>query len=154
MPMTAEQLDYQQRSARTYQERYDLALKQVGMRAPQPVLGQHPDDYRREVLRTIKKTFLGNHELGRINMRGLPSEVLPQFESQVLDAAVKEAYNPNSVPPGEMRRVERLDQTGRVSEICWIGPVSFVRDMGRPGRRVVSITTDRGRWNAKSGAWF
>ena len=46
--MTKDQLGYQQKSARIYQQRYDDTLRKVGMRAPQPVLGQDPDDYRRE----------------------------------------------------------------------------------------------------------
>jgi hypothetical protein len=115
--MTAEQIAYQQRSAATYQARYDAALKLVGMRAPQPVLGQHPDDYRREVLRTVKKTFLQNHDLSRVNMRSLPADVLPQFEAQVLTAAVTEAYRPDSVPPGEFRRVEKLDEPRRRDQL-------------------------------------
>ena len=61
MPMTSDQLDYQQRSARIFQSQYDDVLRQVGMKAPQPVLGQHPSDYRRETMRTLKKTFLNNH---------------------------------------------------------------------------------------------
>ena len=82
MPMNDQQLDYQQRSARLFQERYDSTLRQVGMRAPEPVLGQSPDDYRREVMRTLKKTFLNNHSLHKINMRGLPDDVLPPLSSK------------------------------------------------------------------------
>ncbi len=54
MPLNDQQLDYQKRSARIYQARNDDTLRQVGMKAPEPVLGQSPDDYRRETLRTLK----------------------------------------------------------------------------------------------------
>lgn len=98
MSMTQDQLEYQRGSARLYQERYDNALRQIGMRAPQPVLGQSPNAYRREVMRTLKRTYLQNHEFGRINMRGLPDEVLPEFEKQVVAASIAEAENPRNVP--------------------------------------------------------
>jgi len=143
MPMTEDQQKYQQRSARIYQSQYDDVLRRVGMRAPQPVLGQHPDDYRRETLRTLKKTFLQNHELSRVNMRGLELDILQAIEPQVINAAVTEAYKPDNVPPGEMRKVEDLDEYGKVRSIKFIGRESFVKEMGRPGRRVISFRTDQ-----------
>ena len=88
------------------------------------------------------------------NYRGMPSDALAVFGPQLLEAAVKEANNPAHVPPGELRKIERLDETGRVRYIDWIGQDSFVKDMMRPGRRVVSFTTDRGKYNASKGSWF
>ena len=155
MPLNDQQLDYQQRSARVYQERFDGPLRKIGMRAPQPVLGQDPNSYRREVLRTIKRTFLGHHELGKINMRGLPDEVFPQFEQQVIDAALVEAYNPKNNAPGEtLRKIEELDDYGKVRQIRFVGEQCFTKQLGREGRRVVSFTTDKGRWDAAKGRWF
>jgi hypothetical protein len=151
MSMTETQLKYMQDSARLYQRHYDDHLKQIGFRAPQPVVGQAPDDYRRETMRTLKKQFLSHHPLNRINMRGLPADVLPQFEAQVLQAAVGEANNPLTVPPGEMRRIDKLDDTGVLREIHWVRQESFVKDQAygyRPGRRVVSFAQpadNRGR---------
>jgi hypothetical protein len=76
-------------------------------------------------------------------MRGLPDAVLPQFEEQVLQAVPKEAFNPANVPRGEIRRVDKLDDTGLLREIHWVGQESFVKDQAygyRPGRRVVRFT--------------
>ena len=87
-------------AARKFQEFYDNTLRKIGMRAPQPVLGTTVNDYRRETLRTIKKTFLPtDHELYRVQFRGLPADVLNPFEAQLLSAAVAEANNPSHVPP-------------------------------------------------------
>jgi len=131
--------------ARKFQEFYDNTLRKIGMRAPQPVLGETVNNYRRETLRTIKKTFLpSNHELYRIQFRGLPSDVLNPFEAQLLSAAVVEANNPIHVPRGELRKIEEMDEYGKVKTIKWIGQESFVRQMMRPGRRVVSFRTDAG----------
>ena len=49
MPMTREQLLQVQASARVYQTRADEAFEPWGMRAPAPVLGEDPDDYRRKL---------------------------------------------------------------------------------------------------------
>jgi hypothetical protein len=152
--MTSEQLDYQKRSARIYQERFDNALRDIGVRAPEPVLGMHPDDYRREVLRAIKKNHLQNHEYNKLNMRGLPSEVLDNFEPMIINAAIAEAQNPMNVPPGELRQIDKLDTYGNLRERQWIGQDCFVKQMNRQGRRVVSFTTDRGKFDAAKGRWF
>jgi hypothetical protein len=128
-----------------FQEYYDDALRKVGMRAPQPTLGQTVNDYRRETLRTIKRTFLPqNHPLYQVQMRGLKADALQALEPQVLQAAVVEANNPVHVEPGQLRKIEEIDPYGQVKTIKWIGRESFVRAMGRPGRRVVSFKTDHG----------
>jgi hypothetical protein len=132
-------------AARRFQEYYDTTLRRVGMRAPQPVLGTTVNDYRRETLRTIKRTFLPqNHPLYQVQMRQLKSDALQALEPQVLQACVTEAENPQHIPAGELRKIERLDEYGKVKTIDWIGQESFVRQMMRPGRKVVSFRTTNG----------
>jgi hypothetical protein len=124
-------------AARQYQAYYDEALRNVGARAPRPTLGQRVNDYRRETLRTFKRTFLPPiHELYGAQCRGLDAETLKIFEPQIIAACVKEADNPLHVPPGELRKVERHDQYGVLKSIDWIGQESFVKQMMRPGRRI------------------
>jgi hypothetical protein len=131
-------------AARKFQAYYDETLRKVGMRAPQPTLGQTVNDYRRETLRTLKRTFLPQvHELYKVNFRGLPADVLNPFEAQLLSAVVVEANNPIHVPVGELRKIEELDEYGKLKTIKWIGQESFVKAMGRPGRRVTSFLFDR-----------
>src|SRR5262249_43831355 len=92
-PMPSEQEHFD--AARKFQEFYDNTLRKIGMRAPQPVLGDTVNNYRRETLRTLKRTFLPqNHELYQIQFRGLPADVLNPFEAQLLQACVVEANNP------------------------------------------------------------
>jgi hypothetical protein len=125
-------------AARQFQEYYDQTLRKVGSRAPAPVLGQSVNDYRRETLRQLKRTFLPqNHDLYRVQYRGLQSDILNVFEPQLLQAVVVEANNPAHVPVGELRKIERMDEYGKVKCIDWVGQESFVRMMTRPGRRVV-----------------
>jgi hypothetical protein len=88
----------------------------------------------------LKRTFLPqNHELYQIQCRALPADALNPLEAQLLQACVVEAYNPIHVPPGELRTIEELDEYGKLKTIRWIGQESFVKQMGRPGRRVVGF---------------
>jgi hypothetical protein len=149
-------------ASRKFQAYYDETLRKIGMRAPQPTLGDTVNHYRRETLRTIKRTFLPRvppdvplhaasepvHPMTKVNFRGLAADALAIFEPQLLKACLEEAESPAHLKPGEIRKIERLDETGRVKFIDWVGRESFVRAMGRPGRRVISFTTDRGRFDA------
>jgi hypothetical protein len=97
-------------------------------------------------MRLLKQTFLRNHPLNKINMRGLPDDetVLGFYEQKVLEAVPKEAYNPLNVPKGEIRAIEELDDFGQLKVIHHVGQESFVKQMGTPGRRVVSFNTPNG----------
>jgi hypothetical protein len=122
-------------AARQFQAFYDDTLRKVGMRAPQPTLGQTVNNYRRETLRNLKRTFLPPaHDLYQVQYRQLEADALQVFEPQLLQACVVEANNPAHVPPGELRKIEELDEYGKLKTIKWIGQESFVKAMGRPGR--------------------
>jgi hypothetical protein len=144
MAMTAEQLKVQQDAIRQYQVLYDDVLRKVGRRAPAPVLGQTLGQYRRETLRMMKQTFLPqSHELYRIQMRTLADDALGAIEPMVLAAVPVAANDPSHVPPGQLRRIEELDDYGKLKTIRFIGE-SFVKQFTRPGRRVVSFNTPNG----------
>jgi hypothetical protein len=136
-------------AARKFQAFYDEALRNVGVRVPAPLLGQSCNDYRRETLRAVKRTYLPqDHELYGVQCRALPADALAILEPQILKAAVTECNNPAHVPSGEIRKVERLDETGRVRCIDWIGQEHFTKQMTQPGRRVVSFRTNQGAVNS------
>jgi hypothetical protein len=132
-------------AARRFQEFYDATLRKVGARAPQPVLGETVNHYRRETLRNLKRTFLPqNHPLYEVQYRDLKADALGIFEPQLLNACVIEANNPQHIPAGELRKIEEFDEYGKVKSIKWVGQEHFTRQMMRPGRRVVSFRTDNG----------
>jgi hypothetical protein len=127
-------------AARSFQEYYDQALRNVGTRAPAPSLGVSVNDYRRETLRTLKHTFLPPaHDLYKVQYRGLKADALDALEPQLLKAVVAEAVNPAHLEPGQLKKIERFDEYGKVKCIDFIGQESFVRGMMRPGRRVVKF---------------
>jgi hypothetical protein len=125
-------------ASRQFQAYYDETLRKVGTHAPAPVLGQSVNDYRRETLRQLKRTFLPPaHDLYQVQYRSLRSDALQALEPQLLKAVETEANNPAHVPPGELRKIERLDEYGKVKCVEFVGQESFVKQMTRPGRRVV-----------------
>ena len=71
----------------------------------------------------------------------LPDAALVTLAPQLLAAHIKATNDPNNVPLGEIRKIERLDDYGRLKYIDRIGQHSFVKDMTRPGRRVVRFMT-------------
>ena len=131
-------------NARKWQEHYQKEVEDIGLRVPSPVLGQTTNNYRREIMRLLKKTFIPQtHDLYKVQMRQLPDDVLAGFEQMLLPAVKVEAFNPLTVPKGEIREVVRTDANG-LKVRHFIGQDSFVKFMGRPGRRVVSFRTDHG----------
>jgi hypothetical protein len=136
-----------QASARVLQQRYDDALIPWDLRAPSPVLGEDIREYRARLAILAKKQLPVDHEMRKVTYRRLDSLVFDNFEPQLLQAVQRAAYDPTSVPMGEFRRVTEIAPDG-MKIVKFIGQQSFVKDMGRPGRRVVSFQTPNGRVNA------
>jgi hypothetical protein len=141
--MATEQEHFQ--ACRRFQEYYDSVLSKVGSKAPPIHPGQAVNHYRRESLRTFKRTFFAQtHPLYPIQMRALPDDAIEPIETQVLAAVPVEAINPANYEPGEIRLVPWTDPlTGR-KENRFYGQHSFVKDMMRPGRRVTGFRTPHG----------
>jgi hypothetical protein len=119
-------------AARKYQEYYSEAVRDVGVRIPEPVLGQTVNDYRRETLRHLKREFLPqDHDLYRVNFRGLAADALNVFEPQLLKAVPPARLDPNTVTPGEFRMIVKRDPNNGYEERRFIGPRHFVWDMTR-----------------------
>jgi hypothetical protein len=76
MPYTREQLLQAHASARVYQARYDEAFQPWGMRAPEPVVGEPIDDYRRKLAIKAKKLLPDGNELKPVQFRAVENDVL------------------------------------------------------------------------------
>jgi hypothetical protein len=140
MPTTLENEHFA--GCRRWQEHYQNAVASIDGRIPAPVFGQSVNEYRTEVLRLLKRTFLPqNHDLYRINYRGLKNDsaALAALEPQLLREVVVQANNPANVPRGELREIKEFDRTGTLMSSRFIGQESFVKAMTRPGRRVLGF---------------
>ena len=109
MPMNRDQLLQMQRSGRVYQERADNALMPWDQRAPSPVLGEDIAKYRRDLCVKLKKLLPEGHEFRKVQYRALNDSALDALEPQLLRAVHAEAHNPDTVPPGEFRKVIEVD---------------------------------------------
>jgi hypothetical protein len=136
-----------QATARAYQSRADEALETWGLRARAPTLGEPLDDYRRDLLIQCKRQLPEDHELRRVQVRQLADDALPVFEQRILAECKASAMRPDSVPPGELRRVETVDGNG-LKIVSWIGQRCFTDQFTQPGRRV------RIRSPATDPGWF
>jgi hypothetical protein len=137
--LTRDDLMRMQNSARAYQARADSAFEPWGFRAPAPPLGQDPEDYRRDLAVKAKRQLPYGHELRRVKLWDLSRAAFEALEPQVYTACAEAAKRPDSVPPGEMRAVTKINPANGQKEVHFIGDTSFVKDMGRPGRKVVSF---------------
>jgi hypothetical protein len=137
-------------ACRKYQAYYDEALcRHVGCQTPQPVAGQDVNKYRADCNNIFRKTFLPQtHSLGKIRYHHLVDHnqmvTFTELEKQNIAACRVEAFNPAYVTPGEFRMIIKRDPFGHETERVFIGPESFVKQMTRPGRRVVSFNTPNG----------
>jgi hypothetical protein len=126
------------RTARDVQEQLDPWFRKVGYRAPLPPAGQSPNHYLAEQCRFLKREFLPrNHPYYKVQYRSVrdDSAALNALVPKLLDAVVTEAFNPANYPD-EPRKMEVRDEYGTLKFVQFIGQTSFVKGMGRPGRRV------------------
>jgi hypothetical protein len=151
--MTREQLLTMQAQSRIYQERADNAFASWGFSAPAMTLGADIDDYRRDLAVLAKKQLPEDHELRKIQYRALPDDAFPNFEKQLYAAVAEAGRRNDSVPyDAPLRMVETKDGNGMVVR-TFLGQRHFVHDFKAPVRRVLSFTTDQGKWSSGRG-WF
>ena len=96
--ITREQNLQMQASARIYQQRYDDVLQPWGVRAPAPTLGQDIDKYTRDLAVKAKSLLPDNHQLKKVQYRGLPSDAFEGYEPQLLRAVRTVATDNSTVP--------------------------------------------------------
>jgi hypothetical protein len=144
--LTREEILQMQSAARVYQERADNALAPWDIRAPAPVLGEDIAKYRRDLAVKMKRLLPEGHQLRELQYRRMPNDAFTVFEPQLYRTVRDIAYDPDSVPEGETRRVVSIDSNG-MKVVNYVGNHSFVHDFTRPGRRVVGFRTDQGYVN-------
>jgi hypothetical protein len=132
-------------ACREYQARADDAASAWGIRAPAPAPDgtlEYADSYRRDLIYQAKMRLPDGHELRKLKVRSVretPESVLNVFEQDVYAASKAAASRNDTVPPGEMRMVETRDPQNGQRIINFYGQESFVKEMNRPGRRVVKF---------------
>jgi hypothetical protein len=106
-------------------------------------LGEDIAKYRRDLAVKLKRLLPEAHQLRKVQYRRLDDAILSAFEPDLYRAVHDIAYDRDSVPEGETRRVVQIDSNG-MKVVNYIGNHSFVHDFTRPGRRVLGFRTDQG----------
>jgi hypothetical protein len=120
------------------QARADAVFSAFGLRAPRPLEGEVLADYRRRLATKLKSH---SHVWKAVKFSQLPDEAFAIAESQVYADAATAASNPVDLKAGELRMVTKIDPATGVRSNVFYGSESFVKSMGRPGRRVQSFRT-------------
>lgn len=90
-------------------DRAQKVLNEYGDIAPKPVMGENSADYRRRVLAVLAP----NTRYASNDVRTVPSDVLDRVEAIVYADALENRWHPADLKPGQMRKVTKLDATGR-----------------------------------------
>jgi hypothetical protein len=120
------------------QARADAVFNGFGQRAPRPLEGESLIDYRKRMATKLKSYSTAWKS---VKFSQLPDEAFGIAEGQVYSDATSAAANPVDLAAGELRAVTKTDPTTGVRTIVFYGKESFVKAMGRPGRRVASFRT-------------
>ena len=147
--MMAERERVRNDSHRCYQisERYADAFESFGVRPPAPIDGERPGQYRARLFESLRLRLPSDSEWSGVRADSVPASARDQIELIVIAAAKKEGLTPSmsSLPAsGEVTRLRTDPETGAKATEFY-SRSSFIRDMGRPGRRVVRLLDPRSR---------
>jgi hypothetical protein len=120
------------------QARADQVFAGFGERAPRPLEGEHLVDYRKRLATKLKKH---STTWGKVKLSELPESAFQIAEDTIYNDAISAAANPADLAAGELRMVTKIDPATGVRTNVFYGKESFVKQMGRPGRRVQSFRT-------------
>jgi hypothetical protein len=96
--------------------RADSVLNLWGAKASQPLPGEACRDYRRRLLRAVQEK--SPKFRGKTLSTG--GDALDFVEEQIYADAATAAFDPSTVPPGQMRAIRQRDESGRLIT-SWIG---------------------------------
>jgi hypothetical protein len=130
-------------SRRVIAETYADAYASFGTEVPAPTDDEAPSAYRRRLYNRLARKLPVSHDLAdlRADDLGGSTLVFDNFEKLLLDAAKAEGEHPsldNLPPDGSLiSRVRTDENNAKWTE--YFGKESFIKDLGRPGRRVMRI---------------
>jgi hypothetical protein len=127
----------------TVLEQLDNAFQKWGRAAPPVRADEDEAAYIRRVARIAqKRNYLSYDEpVKRVRFAELPDHALPQFTALLIEGIKRSVMRPDTVPEGTERQVFTRDDNTGMAIRSFVRPdgQSFVKDMGRPCRKVVSI---------------
>lgn len=92
------------------QARADAVYNAFGNRAPPPLQGELPIDYRLRLVKTVQKY---SQPWAEIDLRGLPAPALAVAETAIYADAQTAARSPADLAEGQLREIITTDEAGR-----------------------------------------
>ena len=120
------------------QARADAVFMGFGKHAPRSMEGEELGDYRRRLATDLKKH---SPKWQKTKFSKLDDDTFATIESEVYADAMTAAANPVDLEAGELRMVTKIDPVTGMRTNVFYGKESFVKQMGRPGRRVAAFRT-------------
>jgi hypothetical protein len=131
---------------RQYAARYDDSFAAFNVSTPVAADGEHPEKFRIRLFNRLVRKLPEGHAWSDTRADDLPlGPAMDNIEAMVLEAAKQEGLKPsfdNLPPSGEIIARPRADAAGaKITE--FFGRESFIKSMGRPGRKVARIVNPR-----------
>jgi hypothetical protein len=133
---------------REIQATYAPAFQSFGTEVPQAIDDEHPMAFRKRLYNRLARRLPPGHELSQLRADDFGSQpiVFDNFEAMLLDAAKAEGERPSAAnlpASGELISRVRVDEATGEKSINYYGVESFIKSLGRPGRRVAAIMDRR-----------
>jgi hypothetical protein len=123
--------------AMTRDQQYaDEAFGAWSRRAPHPRSREDRTTYRQRLCSAASAYLAPDHELRGVRLDDASSKVTGIFFEKFMSAMKAAARDVDTVPPGELRRIEQIAPTGH-KVTTFVGRRTFIDDHHRPCRRVV-----------------
>jgi hypothetical protein len=118
------------------QARADEVSQLFGKQAKRWQVGESLGAYRRRLATEFR---VHSPQWKDVKMSDLPNNAFDNIEKAIYADAAAAALQPTDLADGEFRKVTKTDPDTGLKQIHWFGNHSFIKDLGRPGRRVVGF---------------
>jgi hypothetical protein len=123
---------------------YDDAFRSFGVTTPEPADDEAPSAFRKRLFNRLARKLPPDHDLAQLRADDLGSQpiVFDNFETELIKAATAEGQRPsvdNLPTSGELVARHRTDSATGERMTEFFGRESFIKSMGREGRKVLHI---------------
>jgi hypothetical protein len=139
-----------------HQRAYDDSFQKFGRRAPAPAADDRARDYRRRLYAIGQSMLPSGHALTKFDPEDIDGTAIQPLEAQLLEALDREATEPTGDNvPGEgepLREITKIDSATGGKKTEFYGE-SFIKSLGRPGRKVRRLVDPRNGRVLLGQAW-
>jgi hypothetical protein len=123
---------------------YDDAFRSFGVTTPEPADDEAPSAFRKRLFNRLARKLPPDHDLAQLRADDLGSQpiVFDNFETELIKAATAEGASPsfeNLPDDGSLVARHRTDSATGERMTEFFGRESFIKSMGRDGRKLLHI---------------